>query len=373
MPLPSVFSYDTETDRVDGEIRMMMIQTCPVGATRLTDVNVILGIDCLERFFARMEETGFGMDMHVYNLDYEFSWMKTYLVEHYEFVSFSQKRLKAGQWTCSSDNMTTYCIKICNHLGKTLRITDDAKKVGNCKMEKAGKSVRKSHPEWFECIKDVKEKVEEYNNGWSSPDHPDHDSFIHYGMVDAYSQAMIARYIVENDLDKCLTSASNGFMTALVGKYRGKGLSASDGKDRRFARMDFRKYYPPLNREMQDVVEDSLLGGFVYGETGTWKGTFVHVDYSSSYPFEYAFGKLGKGKVAKVDLDKMAEYQRMDGMIRWYKVSYDFKYKNGPGMPCISGKECRREGFEYVGAYNKKMTEGRVEHKLYTEDYLHEI
>lgn len=353
-------------------IRTCMIQLCPIGATDLDDVHVILGLDCIERFFGSFEETMWNCDMHLYNMDYEFSWFKSYVNTHYEFVPFSQKRLRPGQWTCSSDNMTTYCIKVCNHNGFVVRMTDDAKKVGNCKMETAGKSVKASHPDWFRNIAEVKLKTE-YNTGWFQEDAVDHDAFIRYGKVDAFSQAMIARYIIENNLDKCLTSASNGFMTALVGKYKDKTLSQSDGKDRRYARMDFQRYYPPLNREMQDVVEDSLLGGFVYGETGTWTGTFVHVDYSSSYPYEYAFGKLGKGRVVKVPEKEWEEYQRMDGMIRWYKVSYDFRYKNGPGMPCITGKECRRNEFEFVGAYNKKMTEGRVEHKLYTEDYLHEI
>ena len=372
VPLPSAFAYDTETDRLGDDIRTVMIQLCPIGAGSLKEVKVYLGLDCMERFFEAFEETMYDMDMHVYNLDYEFSWMKSYLKEHYEFVPFGHKRMRCGEWSCSSDQMTTYCVKVINRYGKELRMTDDAKKVGNCRMEKAGKSVRASHPDWFECVKDVKETVE-YNNGWSNPEHPDHERFIHYGMVDAYSQAMIARYIIENNLDKCLTSASNGFMTALVSRYQGCTLADSDGKKRRFARMDFRKHYPPLPRDMQDIVEDSLLGGFVYGETGTWKGTFVHVDYSSSYPYEYAFGDLGRGKVVRVPKDQWDTYKDAPGMIRWYVVSFDFRYKHGAGMPCISGKECRNNGNDMIGAYNKKMTSGRVEHKLYTETYLQEI
>lgn len=371
MPLPSSFSFDTETDRFGEDIRTCMIQTCPLGATSLDDVKVILGLDCYERFMGEFEETMYNMDCHVYNLDYEFAWLKHHIVGRYEFVEYGQRKLKAGQWTCMGDSMTMYAVKVCNQYGKVLKITDDAKKMGNCKMVVAGEGVKHSHPDWFAKVKDVKQKAE-YNTGWFSEEAKDHESFIEYGKVDAFSQAMIARYIVENNMDKALTAASNGFLTALLGKYKGCSLASSDGKTLRFAKMDFARYYPPLSREMQDIVERSLLGGFVWGKTGEWKGTFCHVDYSSSYPYEYAFGKMGRGKVIKVPAERMDSFMG-DGLIRWYVVSFDFKYKNGPGMPCISGKECRENGAVIKGSWNKKMREGRVEHMLYTEDYLHEI
>ena len=135
--------------------------------------------------------------------------------------------------------------------------------------------------------------------------------------------------------------------------------------------MDFTKHYPPLDREMQDTVERSLLGGFVWGRTGDWRGTFVHLDYSSSYPYEYAYGDLGKGRVIKVDREQWGMLG--DNLLKWYVVSFDFKYKGGPGMPCLSGKDCRGNGRIMAGGWNKKMREGRVEHMLYTESYLREI
>lgn len=369
MPLPSNFAFDTETDRFGDDVLTCMIQVCPISAGSLDDVSIILGLDCYERFLDRFEETQYNMDCHMYNLDYEFKWLKHWL-GGYEFVPFSQKRLARGQWTCSSDNMTTYCVKICNRHGKVLKITDDMKRLGGCSMETAGKAVRGSHPDWFMDGVEVKEKAD-YNTGWFSEDAEDHWDFIRYGTVDAYTQAMIARYIVMNGLDKSLTAASNGFMTALLGKYQDSGLGESDGKVRRYARMDFTKHYPPLDREMQDTVERSLLGGFVWGRTGDWRGTFVHLDYSSSYPYEYAYGDLGKGRVIKVDREQWGMLG--DNLLKWYVVSFDFKYKGGPGMPCLSGKDCRGNGRIMAGGWNKKMREGRVEHMLYTESYLREI
>lgn len=333
------------------------------------------GKDCYAQFFRVFEDTGYKMTCHVCNLRYEFSWMQHYLSENYEYVRFRPNgKFKPGQWSVSADSMSVYAVRICNSQGYEMWITDDLKRLGNTSVEKAGEGCRVEHPEWFVGMERVKEKVE-YNNGWSSPDSPYHDKFIHYSKQDGYTQAMIMRWVFEQGLDRNFTSASNGFNTALLMKYRDKTLTTADGKDKKFSRADFQKYYPPLEREMQDIVELSLLGGFTYGETGTHYGTFVHIDYSSSYPYEYAFGNLGRGRVGRAypGTKSYDYFKKADGVLRWYVVSFDFEYKNGAGMPSITGSECKTAFNQMTGRCNKKMLTGRIEQKLFTESYLEEL
>lgn len=375
VPLPSHFAFDTETDRFEEGIRTCLIQICPMNATGLKDVRMFEGIDCYSQFFGLFEETGYRMTCHVCNLRYEFSWMQHYLSENYEYVRFRPNgRFKPGQWSVSADAMSTYAIRICNHLGVEMWITDDLKRLGNTSVEKAGEGCRVEHPEWFKGMEKVKEKVD-YNNGWSDPEHPDHEKFMHYSRQDGYTQAMIMRWVFEQGLDRNFTSASNGFNTALLMRYRDKSLTTADGKDKKFSRADFQKHYPPLDREMQDMVETSLLGGFTYGETGTHTGVFTHIDYSSSYPYEYAFGNLGRGRVGRTEPGtKSYDYFRgNDDYIRWYVVSFDFKYRYGAGMPSITGSECKTEFDNMAGRCNKKMIVGHISRKLFTETYLEEL
>lgn len=374
MSLPSDFALDTETDDFDGSVRTCLIQICSVTAGSINEVRLYEGLDCFEQFFHTFENTMSNVDCHVCNLDYEWSRMQNYVLANYTFVENRHGKMSGGQFTVVADERTVYKVKLCNGYGKTLVITDDLKRLGNTSVKKAGEGVKVTHPEWFEGLEKVKEDVE-YNNGWHDPSHPDHDRFIYYSRLDAYTQAMIMRWVNEQGLDKNMTSASNGFHTALLGKYAGKSLASSNGRDRKYAHIDFKRYYPPLKREMQDMVENSLLGGFVYGETGTWKGTFVHLDYSSSYPYEYAFGNLGRGNIAVLHKgEKMYDTMRTSpNMIRWFVVSFDFEYLNGPGMPCISGRECRTLDNPMTGQLNKKMRRGHIEQRLFTETYLEEL
>ena len=322
MPLPCEFSFDTETDMFKDGIRTCMIQICPVSAPSIKEVKVFLGRDCYDQFFDSFEDTQWNVDCRMFNLDYEFDWLFHSLKERYEWND--GRSPKKGQWTCSMDEARVYNIKIRNHHGKVMKITDDAKRAGNyVSLESVGEAVRKSHPEWFEGLERVKEKVE-YNNGWFDPSHEDHDRFIRYGKLDAYTQAMVARWMDEQGLNKASTSAGNGLNTALCGKYMKKPMKDCRFEEMKFAKMDFKKYYPPLNREMQDMVESSLLGGFVWGVSGIHKGTFVHLDYSSSYPCEYAFGELGRGRVVNLDRNQWDRFKDDSGYIRWYVVSFDF-------------------------------------------------
>ena len=367
MALPSEFAFDTETDSFDGDIRTCMIQICPVGASSLDDVKVFLGRDCYDQFFDRFEETLYNMDCRTFNLDYEFEWLFHAMKDRYTWTE--SRQVKKGEWNCSMDESRAYIVRIRNHHGKVLRFTDDAKRAGNyVSLRSVGEAVKRSYPEWFEGMEKVKEDVD-YNNGWSAEGHPDHEKFIHYGKLDAYTQAMVARWMDLNGLNKANTSAGNGLNTALCGRFKGKEMRNCDGAEIKYAKVNFKRYYPPLNREMQDILEESLLGGFVWGVSGVHKGTFVHLDYSSSYPYEYAYGNLGRGQVVNLKKKMWQNFMEKDGYIRWYVVSFDFTYKNGPGMPCLNGSE----GGAPASMGNKKMREGRVEHRLYTESYLHEI
>lgn len=373
MPLFSKpFAMDTESDVYeDGEKKTRLVQICPIDAVSLDDVRMFYGWDALSRFMDSFEETNSKkqLDCHVFNLGgYEFShlWLEV-LRDRYEYVD--KKNPGKGEWTAVADDKTVYQVLVKNQYGTVLKITDDMRRMGNCSMKKASESIRFQHPEWFPDMETTKLESD-YHPGWLSEDDEGFEDAVAYSVQDAYSQAMIARWLIMNGYGQKLTAPSTGLEVALSIKYTGKPITECDGKDQRFALSNFTKRYPPLNREMQDTAERSLLGGFVWGETGTWHGTYCHIDYSSSYPYEYAYGNMFYGRVSKVTPDsKYWEMYMRGDVFRWFVVSFDFEYIEGM-MGCISGRECVGN---MTGRMNKKMKVGRVEHRLYTETYLEEL
>ena len=330
------------------------------------------GEDSIRRFFDEFEDTGYNMDCHAYNLSYEFSWMLPTL-RHYIWVDPQQKKLAAGQWTALVDPMAVYRVKVCNNGGYVLTITDDMRRVGAVTMAETADSVRREHPEWWDGIAEVKEDAGDlYNVWWTLPeDDPRRERFLHYAKVDAYSQAMIALWLQESGGNSTLTSASAGLRMALHMKYGKPDNPDGAWKERK----DFQKEYPPLSRVEQDILESSLMGGYVHGEPGTWEGVFTHIDYSSSYPYEYRSGKLFKGKVTRLERRSQAWNRviKNPNYFRWYLVSFDFNGLKPAGIPVINGKECRTWDDQFYGEGNKKMERGHVEQRLLTESYLREI
>lgn len=371
MPLYSVpFALDTESDRyVDGEKKTRMVQICPVNAKSINDVRTYYGWDALHRFFDTFDETTRAytfndsnvIDCHVYNLGgYEFSHLwKECLRDRYEYTDAMHP--KAGQWTALADDKSVYKVSVRNRAGVLMNISDDLKRFGSVSMKKAAESVRAQHPDWFPM--DEVKLDSDYHDGWLNEDDPDFEAAVAYSKQDAYSQAMLARWLIENGYDKKLTAPGNGLYEALRITY-------DSGQ---WIVKDFQRAYPPLNREMQDIAERSLLGGFVYGETGTWLGTFTHLDYSSSYPYEYVYGRMFRGEVRRLDASmfKYDHILKSDRYMRWFLVSFDFEFKGSDvAMPAISGRECAGN---MTGRMNHKMRTGRVERRLYTESYLEEL
>lgn len=377
MPLPSQFAYDTETGETPEGIRTVLVQICSSSASKLEDVRLFIGEDSILEFLERFEETDWPMDCHCYNLKYEWSWLRPYILGSYEWVDTDHKRMKPGQFTILEDPMTVYQVRICNSHGKVMNITDDLRRVGSVPMEVAADSVKREHPDWWppeqERTKEKTERIEQlYNRWWTLPrDSEDYSLFLHYAIVDAYSQAMITRHLEISGANRSLTSASAGLKMALHIRYGKEENPDGAWKER----ADFRKNYPPLSRIEQDVVESSGLGGFVEGRTGTYRGTFVHLDYSSSYPYEYAFGKMFKGKVSRLahESSYWLRVIRNPNYFRWYLVSFDFDGLKPSGMPVINGKECATFDNPMTGSVNKKMRSGRVSQRLFTESYLKEI
>ena len=376
MPLPLIFSYDTETGLCpDGKIRTVLIQICSITAGSMKEVVMIEGEDCFERFLDRFEETDWPMNCHAYNLSYEISWLMPFLAKRYEWVDWkAARRMKKGTFSAIEDPIACYSVKICNHYGRVLRITDDYRRVGSLSMESAADNVRRSNPEWFPDMERTKETTELYNDWFTYPKgSPERESFLHYARVDAWSQAMIARWIVEHGFEGALTSASNGLKMALGIKYRNT-INVSDPEDVRAAKAKFQQKYPPLPRALQDIVEPNILGGFVWGLVGEHKGEFYHYDYSSSYPAEYHHGKLFHGRVYRISADSPSWKRVMEApnYFRWFLCDFDFSIKAG-GMPMISGSECKNVDNQMIGHWNKKMREGHCSNKLLTETYLEEL
>lgn len=358
------FALDTESDvYVDGNKKTKLVQICPISATSLDDVRLYFGWDALNEFFLDFDRTvgnNATLDCHVYNLGgYEFShiWREV-LQFQYEYTEDTTP--KAGQWTALADDKTVYKVLVRNYNGCVLRITDDMRRFGNVSMKKASESVRNQHPDWFPTDKTKLES--DYHDGWLDENDSGFENAIQYSKQDAFSQAMLTRWLVDNGYSKKLTAPSNGLNKALEITYDAG----------RYNKSRFKKQYPPLDREMQDIAERSLLGGFVYGEVGTFYGTFCHLDYSSSYPYEYVYGNLFEGKVTRLTkYHDSFEFYRKGDYQRWYLVSFDFEFKGSDvAMPCIAGKEC--DGI-MIGRLNNKMRSGHISKRLYTESYLEEL
>lgn len=366
------FALDTETDDWGDGQRTVLVQACPVSARSVDEVRLWYGRDAWKQFMKSFEETSEKkLKCHCYNLgNFESVSIIRDALECYEF-SDSQIPEK-GQWTMIADKQTVYKISVKNSNGCILEFSDDMRRVGGASMRKTAESVRKEHPEWWNGL-EVKEETD-YHKGWLKDTDPFFEESIHYSKVDAYSQAMIARYLISKGCDRKLTAPSMGLSESLALKYRKKDAIECDSKELHYATLDFRRWYPPLDREMQDIAEESILGGFVWGETGVWRGTFCHADYSSSYPYEYAYGDLFYGRVLRARKGSKAFDALMtcSTVFRWVLVSYDFSLKRGM-MPCLSGKDCLQESPYGSGTANLKMREGRVEKKLYTWTYFEEL
>ena len=356
-------------------IRTVLIQYCPVDAGSMKEVQLLEGEDCIERFFQRFEGTDFNTECHAYNLSYEVSWLENYLMENYEWTE-ERRGMSPGTFSILEDPVACYQIKVCNHSGYVMTMTDDMRRLGSLSMKEAADNVRRSHPEWFEGLKVTKEETEIYNTWYLMPDGPVRQSFIEYARLDVWSQAMIARWVKENGLNSSLTSAGAGLKMALGIKYS-DSIEITSRRDQYFAKLYFTEKYPPLPREMQDFAEERILAGYVWGLPGTHKGRFWHYDYSSSYPFEYRSGKMFKGKIWKIlptdeNRETWNRIMRAPGYMRWFVCSFDFKIKEN-GIPMISGRECVTVDNRMIGHQNQKMREGHCTERLYTETYLLEL
>ena len=372
MPIPSNCAYDTETGLTDDGIRTVLVQLCSTSARSPSEVVMFQGADAIGQFLDEFERTPYDLDIHAYNLKYEWSWLRPWIIlKGYKWTD--KRKLSPGEWTVMEDTMSVYRVKLRSKSGSSMEITDDMKRVGPYKMEKVSQQVRAEHPDWWpsETTKLSAEYDGEslYNVWYTFPeDDPRRVWFMEYARLDAYSQAMIARWLTDKGYSQYLTMASNGLRMSLDIRYR----KNADEAPWQFARR-FKHRYPPLQRREQDIVERSITGGFVYGETGTWKGPFVHLDYSSSYPYEYAFGDMFIGKITIVHpSDEHYQMAFKWHYMRWMVVSFDFELANH-GMPALNCKDARTHDQNYNGQQNKKMRKGRIVGKLFTESYLEEL
>lgn len=371
--LPSHFAVDTESAKcADGFIRPVIVTYCPMTARSKDDVVLLLGEDCFRRFFNYFEQTLYNVECCMYNLTYEIAGLIHYLKEYF-WVPWTTKKMAAGCFSVIQDPSTCYAVKVTNISGSRMRITDDMLRLGKRSMKSAAEAVRRSEPEWFKGIDEVKLSTEDHYTWYLLPeDDPRRIAYIEYAIQDCYSQAMIMRYSHDRGLLSFLTEASAGMAMALHMRY---GQGREDTPESRIReRLEFKKRYPPLPREMQDIVEDSLLGGWVWGKTGTWRGRFTHWDIKSSYPGQYRDGILFQGRIIRVPCTDPIWRRAMDddSLLKWIVVSFKFELKPS-GLPMLNGSECQTWDDRMVGAYNKKMRRGEVLTKLYTLTYFEEI
>lgn len=372
--LPRIFSYDTETGRVgtgDEDVRTVLIQICSKDAKSKRHVQLFMGEDCFAQFFGLFENS-FSYSKYecfTFNLKYEFQWLLPWLREHYRWQLRPRNEqgklgpMEPGTWYCVEDAMTVYSVEVCSRGGIVMRFRDDLRRGPPVPMKIAAKNVMREYPEWWEGT-EVKGQVDDLYNDWWTLPYGSYGwrKFMDYAILDAYSQAMICRYYYDIMGNRKLTLNSYSLDRAIVMTY--------DETNVFFAMRRFLKEFPPLNREMQDIVEENMLGGYVHGCVGDWYGTFVHVDYSSSYPYEYVYGRLFKGR--KIQRGQWKLLERKD-FVNWVIVSFDFKLKK-TGLPLICYGETAGQWYNTKGmARSLKMKEGHVEKKLMTQTYWEEL
>lgn len=385
MPLFSgPFVYDTETDLVEGydEPITVTIQMCPADAVSEDDVVVLEGLDCFDRFLNLFEETkGKTLKCSVFNLDYEWKALERHVLSRYRWFEQEspKQRMSPGQFHVVGDDRMIYQVELVNRHGCHLKITDDWQRTKKA-MKKVAGDVFSEHPDWWPegtTKDDVKLDIDEswYNSGWSDPTNERHDIMLRYAVRDSFSQAMILRNNINTGRSEYLTSSSAGMGECLIRTYGSNTKDREHWNRLKLARDDFRKRYPPLNREMQDMVEGSLLGGFVYGVPGVVQGPLVHIDFKSSYPRHYSKETSFYGAVSVVNANS-PRYERVlenPNFFRWYVVSFRFDGLKEGGMPVFSGKECWFPEGRPPNCWNHKMKSGVIHEKLFTEEYLAEI
>lgn len=373
MILPSkIFSYDTESDRIDPQdpetTYCCLVQICPIDAQSVDNVTLFESDHAVDEFLAAFERTPYNCEMHCYNLGgYEFEWIRGALIRRgYRNILMDRRRkLPPMTWRTIYDKSGVFRVDVVNKEGYILKIKDDMKLFDPSQsMESVAKSVRQEHPEWFEGLDKVKEKVD-YNSGWHfypEKEESKRDAFLYYSKLDVFSQSRITKYLVEKGLNDKLSSTSTTLRDALEMIY--PEIPEEWKRMRKFA-----KQYPPLDEEMQSFAESRLIGGFVWGEVGTHVGQFSKFDYKSSYPYEYVFGKLPRGEIRRLPFSdpRVPALMQHKGLIRWLRVSFDFQLKEGM-LPCINAKEAGICHF-----VNRKMRNGHVEDWLYNQNLFEEI
>lgn len=389
MPLFSVpFALDTENDMVEGydEPIPVTIQMCPYDAMSENDVVVLEGVDCYDRFLDLFEETMTNMSCVVFNADHEWQGLERHVVGRYEWYEKEgpKDHIPPGCFNVSGDDRMVYRITIVNQYNCKLVITDDWQRSKKAMKDVAG-DVFTECPHWWPegtTKDDVKLEIDEswYNCGWSREDHPHHDVMMRYAVRDSYSQAMILRYNIRRGRENYLTSSSAGMGECLLSTYHPPEYDKEGKEYSNFVRLlmaktKFKKEFPPLNREMQDIVEDSLVGGFVYGCPGVTEGPLVHIDFKSSYPQHYCNEEAFYGNVSVItpDSGKWELVMRNPKLYKWVLVSFDFDGLKKGGMPVFSGRECHWPEGRPPGCYNHKMRSGSIHRKLFTVEYLEEI
>lgn len=387
-------ALDSETDTVPGydDPRTVLLQYCDIDADTEDAVVMLEGVDdargkgCFQQLMDAFERTFHQVEVSVYNLNYEWSRIsREYLLRPwspYKWTSDPHASRHSMEWfVLENKRGGVYVISIWNRQGARMRITGDEKRISSRRMKDLAELVHSEHPEWWPEDADMKLDIPQdaYNSGWSIPGGcgPYRDLYLAYSKRDAFSQSRIMKALTLSGRGAFITKASYGMYTALSETY-GKRLTTYDFVEQKRVKERFQRRYPPLDADMQDIVEGSLLGGYVWGVPGTHKGTFVHLDFSSSYPKELYNGKSFEGRVRRTSDPKEIERILGTRCRLWAVVSFEFelrKFDSGlDAMPALIGGECVAEpGEQIAGQKRRKMRYGQVYKRLYAWTYLEEL
>lgn len=393
-------SLDMKGDRADSDLtRTVCVQTCSTDALTLDAVSVWFDDEnAYVPFLKDFDKTNRDCQCQVFNMGYEKGWIRDACITlGKEFVNEGDERMKHGIKSLNAPNCVAMmedknagCFMIVITNGHKIRgsrqkkkggghyypehyarlcIKDSAKIMGGkASMEEVAKAVRKSHPEyWANVGEDVKEDTV-YNDGWyfNRAEDPDRfDDFVHYSKLDAFSQAMVMKYLDESGQSKGMTASGNSFNQAVM---------LAEDTSVKFAKDNYKARFPELDPCVQLEYEDGLVGGLVYGETGrTVMENGTKIDYKSSYPGGYWDMLTPSGRMHRVfPEDELWDDVMRGTYCRFFKCSFDFKLINGR-MPCISAGECEVDGVQVTRQIRLKMIKGHRRSMITPEPYIEAV
>lgn len=345
------WAFDTESGLYQGRLANRVITYAPVGIRNFSDVRLVYA-EPTESVYTKWwnalknSENSNIFVFHVWNLDWEIKPIEHWLYSYYVSKGYPLAEFPTIYRAVLTD-FGYYEFEFALE-GIRIKFVDDNNHL-HAPLKDAISSIVKE--EKFSSIFEINDlygkesdKVSDLHEIWYKS--PDEEIYLHYAKVDAFGTALVTESLFNagrfsnyrcygrkkfESFSPSLSASGAGFKDArarilygcpfeeYAGRMQAKILlsaeksistkkfssdsarenalqSAIRYQEKRFLedypREEWNKKFGLLMPDEQLMLEHNLRGGFVWGERGHFKGTFWHLDYKSSYPYEYVYGRL---------------------------------------------------------------------------------